>query len=240
MLIPLKDPIWSRLYGPYGVKDVAVALEGLSARWEKTVADTLFWERLHHQETLYPVTYAALPWLREIALRHKAARRDVLIFASWVIYCATTQEVSEGERYLGLSTDLLRHHFQWIAHEQWLTESDMGLLQKLADWMDGEIPQIARDCIAEMGVETDRRTVSHLAWAPLCQWGGRLAARAVEMFTEGEEIDVIREAMDLSDADYVALYRLAVEATGQGWLRELALLLDGREFRPEQEDLRLG
>lgn len=113
----------------------------------------------------------------------------------------------------------------------------MVVLQKLANWMDGEIPHIARDCIAEMGGETDRRTVSHLAWAPLCQWGGRRAARAVEMYTDGEEIDFIREALDLSDADYVALHRLAVEAPGQVWLRDLASVLDGRELRPEQEDL---
>lgn len=60
-LIPLDDPVWGVLYGPYGVEDVPGALRRLSEGWDTAVAEDLFWERLHHQETLYPVTYAALP-----------------------------------------------------------------------------------------------------------------------------------------------------------------------------------
>jgi len=239
MRIPLIDPLWTRLYGPYGVRDVAGDLRRLAVEWDKDVADVLFWERLHHQETLYPVTYAALPWLREIAREQLGTRRDVLIFLSWIVYCATSQEVSDDEQYVGLSTDPKRHHFEWLAKEHWLTETDMRVLRQLADWMGTEVPGIVQDCLAELAREADRMTVSNLAWAPLTFWKASGAARALSMFVEGEEIDYICDEMDLTETDFVGLHRLAVTVPGQTWLRDLAFLLDGRELRQEQDELPL-
>lgn len=238
MLIPLTDPIWLRLYGPYGVQDVAGDLERLSVAWDREVADRLFWERLHHQESLYPATCAALPWLREIACRDSSARQHVLIFLSWVVYCALYPDEGQG-RLAGLSLDLAVHQEKWLPSENWLSAADMPVLRALGDWAETEFTRIAKDCIAAITIEENRRLVSHLAWAPLSTWGAFTAARALEMFTEREKIGFISDALDLRDADYIALHRLAV-VSGLGWLRDLAFLLDGREQRPEQDELPLG
>ena len=238
LLIPLADPIWERLYGPYGVQDVAGDLASLSALWDSALADHLFWERLHHQETLYPVTYAALPWLRDIARRDPRAEQDVLLFLSWVVYCAQYPGGGQGP-LAGLSLDLADHRLKWLPVQNWLTETDLPLLRELSDWADAEFPQIAEDCIAAMTGEENRRRVSNLAWAPLSTWTAFTAARALEMFTEDEEIAYIRSELDLTDRDFSALHRLAVVAR-HGWLRDFAFLLDGREQRQEQDELPLG
>lgn len=238
MLIPLADPIWARLYGAYGVEDVAGDLASLSVSWDSALADRLFWERLHHQETLYPVTYAALPWLRDIARRDPRARRDVLLFLSWIVYCALYPGEGQGP-LAGLSLDLAEHRLKWVPVQNWLTEADLPVLRGLSDWAEAEFSQIAEDCIAAMTGEENRRRVSNLAWAPLSKWTAFTAARALEMFTEDEEISYIRSELDLNDPDFTALHRLAVVA-GHGWLRDFAFRLDGREQRHEQDELPLG
>jgi hypothetical protein len=238
MLVPLSLPVWARLYGPYGVQDVAGDLASLSALWDSAVADRLLWERLHHQETLYPVTYAALPWLRDIARRDTRARRDVLLFLSWIVYCALYPTEGQGP-LAGLSLDLADHRRKWLPVQDWLVETDLPLLRGLSDWAEAEFPRIAEDCIAAMTGEEDHRRVSNLAWAPLSTWTGFTAARALEMFTEDEEISDIRSALELNDHDFSALHRLAVVAR-HGWLRDFAFQLDGREQRPEQDELPLS
>jgi hypothetical protein len=240
MQIALHDPIWSRLYGPYGVQDVKGALDRLSASWDKSVADHLFWERLHHQETLYPVTYAALPWLRQIALQHPEARRDILLFLSWVAFCAVDAERLGPDQFSGLSLDLGMHRQTWLPQEIWLTAADLPVLSALDDWMKSDLPRIIDDCLGEMRGECDRSTATYLAVGPLAIWGGREAARAVVMWNDGEKVDVIREELDLSDADFLALHRLVTMLSGaQGWLRDFADQLDGREPGHRQADVPL-
>lgn len=136
-VIGLDDPIWSRLYGPYGVQDVAGQLRTLQATWDEALARDLFWERLHHQETLYPVTYAALPWLLTIAQAHPQARAQVLGFASWVIYCAVSDHpegccgTAAGGRYDGLSLDIETHQHDWLPQAQRLVLQDKPMLERL-------------------------------------------------------------------------------------------------------------
>lgn len=240
MLVPLSDPIWTRLYGPYGVQDVAGQLGRLSTSWDKAVADDLFWERLHHQESLYPATYAALPWLRVIARQGSEARREVLLFLSWVAFCAIGHDRRSSERFAGLSLDLAAHQQSWLSQDAWLTEADMPVLKALEGWTEAELPAIAEDCIAEMEGEPNRAAATYLAVGPLAIWGGHGAARALDWFKDGEDIDVIREKVDLGNADFDVLHRLAAVLAGRhGWLRDFALLLDEREPRPEQDELPL-
>lgn len=237
MLIPLSDPIWSRLYGPYGVQDVAGDLGRLSVAWDRAVAKKLFWDRLHHQESLYPATYAALPWLRAIAQQDPNACKDVMSFLSWVIYCALYPRASHEEPLAGLALDLADHQLKWLPKENWLSETDLPVLRSLSEWADEEFPRIAEDCITAIKGEEDRIAVSHLAWAPLSIRGAFAAARALEMFVEGEEPDDIRD-MPLSDTDFDALHRLSV-TTSQSWIRDLAFQLDGKVPRPDQDELPL-
>lgn len=240
MHIPLSDPVWTRLYGPYGVQDVAGDIGRLLVDWDKTVADELFWERLHHQETLYPVTYAALPWLREVVRQKPEARREVLLFLSWMAFCAIGPEQRPSERFVGLSSNLAAHHSKWLSKEIWLTEADLPVLQALGDWMESELPRIAEDCLAELKGEASRGDVAYLAVGPLAIWGGREAAIAVEMANDGHSVEVIREELELNDVDRSALSRLVASLSDeQVWLREFAYDLAGIEPRAEQDDLQL-
>ncbi len=110
--LPLGHPIWARLYGPHGLQDVAGIMCALSEKWDDQQAQDLFWEELHHQEDLYPVTYATLPWLWNMAISEPAAREEAACFLSWVIRCALAHrasEQSENMRYRGLSLDAETH-----------------------------------------------------------------------------------------------------------------------------------
>jgi hypothetical protein len=145
-----------------------------------------------------------------------------------------------GDRFAGPSLDPDRHHFTWLSKDVWLTEADVPVLQALEHWMAAELPRIVADCVAEMKGGCDPLTATQLAAGPLAIWGGRGAAVAVEMWKNGEGLDFIREALALSDADVLALHRLVTELSGaQGWLRDFALQLDGREPRPEKDELPL-
>ena len=102
MKISLSAPIWSRLYGPYGVEDVAGGLRRLQTEWDEEVARDLYWEKLHHQETLYPVTYAALPWLWDMPSCPPSEQKNRLMFFSHVIDCALSAGRDPSGLYQGL------------------------------------------------------------------------------------------------------------------------------------------
>ncbi|BFH64174.1 hypothetical protein [Paenibacillus azoreducens] len=60
--------IWRKLTGPYGSSEnVPVLLQQLMRQYSQEVFDELFQEHLFHQNTIYPVTYAAMPFLAQIA-----------------------------------------------------------------------------------------------------------------------------------------------------------------------------
>ncbi|WP_107838122.1 hypothetical protein [Metasolibacillus meyeri] len=60
--------IWGKLMGPYGSgENVPVLLQQLTQKYDQEIADELFEEYLFHQNTIYTVTYAAVPYLVQIA-----------------------------------------------------------------------------------------------------------------------------------------------------------------------------
>ncbi|MGG4146673.1 hypothetical protein ABEW34_26540 [Paenibacillus algorifonticola] len=67
-MLALNSLIWSELEGPYGFADsVPEMLQQLAQNYDSQVKDKLYWEQLYHQNTIYPSTYAAVPYLVEIA-----------------------------------------------------------------------------------------------------------------------------------------------------------------------------
>ncbi|ASA19445.1 hypothetical protein [Paenibacillus donghaensis] len=69
-MLELDSPVWSRLHGPFGsAGPVPELLKQLGHSYIAEVKDELYWEHLFHQNTLYPATYAAFPYLAEIACR---------------------------------------------------------------------------------------------------------------------------------------------------------------------------
>ncbi len=149
MLIPPDDPIWQRLYGPYGAKEVVTFLQQLDDVWDEALAHDLFWGLLHHQEDLYPVTYAALPWLWRMAERREDGRVETLQFLSWVIYCAMQPDgiIARG-RYRGLSTDPAAHHHPWLTEAERLSPDDRPVLAALEQWFSDTAGSIAAASLA--------------------------------------------------------------------------------------------
>lgn len=60
--------VWGKLIGPYGsAGNVPALLQQLQAEYHQEVFDELFQEYLFHQNTIYTVTYAAMPFLAQLA-----------------------------------------------------------------------------------------------------------------------------------------------------------------------------
>ncbi|GLI07823.1 hypothetical protein YDYSG_38530 [Paenibacillus tyrfis] len=60
--------VWRKLTGPYGTaENVPVLLQQLMGQYSQEIFDELFQEHLFHQNTIYTATYAAMPFLAQIA-----------------------------------------------------------------------------------------------------------------------------------------------------------------------------
>ncbi|MFC3771768.1 hypothetical protein [Paenibacillus sp. GCM10012303] len=67
-MLPLSDPLWRELRGPYGSsEEVPLLLTRLQEQYDAEDKDKLYWEHLYHQNTLYSCTYAAVPYLAVLA-----------------------------------------------------------------------------------------------------------------------------------------------------------------------------
>ena len=115
MLLALNDPIWERLYGPSGTKNVSSFIARLLEEWDEALARELYWDWLQHQDTLYPVTYAALPYLWQISARENHGEVETLQFFSQVLVCAFS---GPAEALNGLSLNIPDHHHPWIPEKK--------------------------------------------------------------------------------------------------------------------------
>ncbi|NHM21092.1 hypothetical protein [Tritonibacter mobilis] len=88
MQLSLDDPLWDHLPGASGVEDVRGPLSSLLEQWDPELCNTLLWDRLYHQESLYPATWAALPWLWQIAGRHADAVAPLFDFFAHLLALA--------------------------------------------------------------------------------------------------------------------------------------------------------
>ena len=77
-MLPLDHPLWPRLGDAHRDRDVAGLIARLSRNWDGPAANSLFWECLCHQDTVYGATFAALPWVFRIAQDSPEARDDCL------------------------------------------------------------------------------------------------------------------------------------------------------------------
>lgn len=60
--------VWGKLTGPYSTADnVPVLLQQLKQEYSQEVFDELFQEHLFHQNTIYTASYAAMPYLAQLA-----------------------------------------------------------------------------------------------------------------------------------------------------------------------------
>lgn len=206
MRIPLTDPIWSRLHGPYGVQDVAGTLQRLEVCWDEALAQDLFWERLHHQETLYPVTYAALPWLWHLVAR-APARSETLPFLSHVLSCAYRPCTGGAEhlggvaRYAGPSLEAGEHRLDRFDQASQLWVEDLDVLEQLQNWFRAMTPAIAEACLRAVS-GTDRYFDAQLLTGPADLQGAPALAMACDMWGAEEPMErILEQAAPATEAD---------------------------------------
>jgi len=215
MLIALNDRIWIRLYGPYGVEDVPGVLEALSQHWDEDTAKDLYWEKLHHQEDLYPVTFAALPWIWRIAPRPLKRSDETALFLSHVLDCALrpggTGPTGDEPRglYRGLSTDVAAHQRDWLAAEQRLRAEDVPVLEQLEAWFTRTAPDIANACV---GLVTGEEAFcdANLLRGPAALAKGAALPFALTMWGDEHELDtILQDAPPEDNEDRSAALSLA-------------------------------
>ncbi len=177
MKIPLDAPIWGRLYGAYGVEPVALVLSQLRVSWDEALAKDLFWEKLYHQETLYPVTYAALPWLLEIGSAQTGTPKSLVFFSSEILYCADFK-FGRDTLYNGLSLDLAAHHEPFYKSEFWIRAEDVPILGSLQDWFTANRGAIA-DCVLEFAKTVPTQHAGPLLRGKAAVMGARRLADVV-------------------------------------------------------------
>ncbi|WP_010501897.1 hypothetical protein [Paenibacillus elgii] len=67
-MLKWNSDVWRKLTGPYGsAENVTVLLQQLMGQYSQEIFDELFQEHLFHQNTIYTATYAAMPFLAQIA-----------------------------------------------------------------------------------------------------------------------------------------------------------------------------
>jgi hypothetical protein len=103
-MLPLNDPLWTKLDDAHRDRDIAGLLAELSTSWDEEAAQSLFWDRLCHQSTCYGATYAAVPHLLKIAEveDNRQQRLEIALFTGYVVQCALTSRQDEDDTLPGL------------------------------------------------------------------------------------------------------------------------------------------
>ena len=213
MKIAFTDGIWSRLYGAYGNHSVNTHLRALSERWDDAVAKELFWEELHHQDDIYPATFASLPWLVELSPLGDQAFEETYLFLSHVIHCACTEGGTGCDgtgprgKFRGLSTVVADHQHSWIPRSEWLTTEDQSALIRLEQWFSDNCLAIAKRCLSL--INSDPVVSAYAIKGFASAHGGSRVASSTEMFAYGEDVSLIsRELGAYDDRDTIAVAKL--------------------------------
>lgn len=194
MKLALEHPAWSLLYGPYGVQDVSGALAQLAKQWDQPLADTLYWEMLHHQEDLYPVTYAALPWLWEIAPKDLTN----LSFLSWILHCAAypndLRDLATPRSLIPGLSSLRSDTSEVFQRERTaLVEQHPTVLLGIEQWCNSHFPTIAERCQAALPDCQNPHDIYNLLVGPMTVEGAQKAANVLGMWCDGHDPETIAE-----------------------------------------------
>ncbi|NTU19039.1 hypothetical protein HPY28_01715 [Brevibacillus sp. HB1.2] len=104
-MLDLASPLWGKLQGPYGLSDgVPALIQHVQHDYFSEEKEELYWEFLYHQNTIYPCTYAAVPYLVEIALKTESP--DILL--DIFITCGMFEASSENAPHMDVPSEFLR------------------------------------------------------------------------------------------------------------------------------------
>ncbi|QDS34273.1 hypothetical protein [Brevibacillus brevis] len=106
-MLDLASPVWGMLQGPYGLSDrIPALIQHIQHDYFSDEKEELYWELLYHQNTIYPCTYAAVPYLVEIALKTESP--DILLDS--FITCGMFEASSENAPQMDVPSEFLRDH----------------------------------------------------------------------------------------------------------------------------------
>ncbi len=186
MRIPLDHPMWSRLFGPYGQEDLSSSLRRLQISWDQQLAEDLYWERLHHQESLYPVTFAALPWIWQVMPRDV----DNLCFLSHVMYCA-----AEG---IEAAYDTARYY----PKPSLADPAEQKLLDHQEAWFENSTAAFCDACLRALPLCKSDGDIADLLKGVAAAQGGKAVAEVLQLLSGGydeEDILAFAKAAETSD-----------------------------------------
>lgn len=96
-MLDLSSPVWQQLHGPFGSSEaVPGLLQQLQEDYTTEVKDELYWEHLFHQDSIYSITYAALPYLSQLARESDDPEVRMDIYATCGIFVANQLTVHSG------------------------------------------------------------------------------------------------------------------------------------------------
>ncbi|MEP6017532.1 MAG: hypothetical protein ABJ251_03490 [Paracoccaceae bacterium] len=209
MKLDLADALWDRLYGPYGNRSVNEMLETLAEQWDDAVAEELYWEELHHQDDIFPATFAALPWLVELSPSSGKEAEKTALFMSHVIHCAFMEGGNGWPRgkYKGLSTNISDHQLSWLSESEWLKADDLATLLKLEKWFTDNCQTIAERCLNFISADIVTSAYALKGFATAND--SVRVAWSTHMFANGESVDLIQEDLgDYNQRDTLVVQRL--------------------------------
>ncbi|MEK3790938.1 hypothetical protein MKX42_04120 [Paenibacillus sp. FSL R7-0204] len=97
-MLDLSSPVWQQLHGPFGPAEaVPGLLQQLQKEFSTEAKDELYWEHLFHQDTIYSSTYAALPYLAELAGQSADPEVKLDIYVTCGIFVANQRTVNSGQ-----------------------------------------------------------------------------------------------------------------------------------------------
>jgi len=95
-LLKWNSDVWGKLSGPYSsAENIPVLLQQLMQQYNQELFDEIFQEYLYHQNTIYTVTYAAMPFLAQIACSTSDAEVRKELFVNCGIIEASRDERDE-------------------------------------------------------------------------------------------------------------------------------------------------
>ena len=146
--------LWRRLPGPYGPDDVSGELFDLLANWDEGRAENFYLDRITHQVSTYPVTWAAFPWLWTSA----RSRRSALLLTSELVTNGYRLDcdcgAGPGFRFGSLPCDLARFEAECAraggASDYWghLRPEDGPALRRIEATCRALLPAVDAACIA--------------------------------------------------------------------------------------------
>jgi hypothetical protein len=148
------------------------------------------------------VTFAALPWLLEIAPQDGEGFTDTQLFLSHVVSCAWTEGKVEG-----LSPRIGDHHHSWLPEGEWLRDEDQPALQQLLGWFTDNCARLAENCLNLVGPDLLVSAYALQGFAILN--GGPVVAGALQMLANGEDLEFIHQELGrYGEGDNRAVARL--------------------------------